>query len=101
MTSMRLAHATPRAVQRMALSCSLGRNNMAIPPMSGRNIMSDNSGNMPLPPHDIVHNNQDDTKQNRQGVVADIAGLQAAQQGACAPQKPAHSSAPTIEHITL
>ncbi len=41
--------------------------------------MSDNNGNMPLSPHRIIDDNQYNTQQDRQRIIAHIAGLQAAQ----------------------
>src|SRR5260370_23815286 len=78
-TSMRSTHATPRAVQRITFSRSLGKHSMTIPPSRGRKVMSDNNGNMPLSPHRIIDDNQYNTQQDRQRIIAHIAGLQAAQ----------------------
>src|SRR5260221_10011218 len=98
---MRSAQATPKAVQRTTFSRPLGKNRMAMPPNRGKNVISDNNGNMPLPPHRIIKNNQDNAKQDRQGVIAHIASLQAAQQSTRSPHYPCHSPASSIEQITL
>src|SRR6266446_10465005 len=99
--SMRLAHATPRAVQRMRFACSLGKNSITIPPSRGRKVMSDNNGNMPLPPHRIIDDNQYNAEQNCQGIIAHIACLQAAQQTTCTAEDLRYSAAAPIERIAF
>src|SRR5260370_40948994 len=99
--SMRLAHATPRAVQRMRFACSLGKNSMTIPPSRGRKVMSDNNGNMPLPPHRIINDNQYNAEHNCQGIIAHIACLQAAQQTTYTAEDLCYSAAAAIEHIAF
>src|SRR5215469_2954329 len=61
----------------------------------------DNSGNMPLPPHRVIKDNQDNAKQDCQGVIAHVASLQPSQQSTRPSHYPCHSPAAPIEQITL
>src|SRR5579883_1018027 len=98
---MRSAQAKPRAVQRIAFSRPLGKNSTTMPPSKGRNVIRDNNGNIALPSHRVIKNNQYNAQQDSQGVVAHVAGLQAAQQGARPSQYPGYTAASAIEQIAL
>src|ERR1051326_5772749 len=99
--SNRSIQATASAVQRIAPTRALGMKSMAIPPKRGRNVIIDKIGNMPLPPHCIVKDNQCYANQNGQGVVTHITGLQTTQARACPSKKEGYASAPTIERFTF
>src|SRR6266852_7119626 len=106
--SSRFIPATQRAVQGIARSHLLGKHRRAIAPTNGKNVMIERIGNMllphlvpargtstlnvmierignmPLPPHRVIENDHYDAEENREGIIAHIAGLQAAQPCTCA-----------------
>src|SRR5579863_3085451 len=85
----------------MILTRSRGRHRTTMPPVRGKNVISDSKGNMPLPPHRVKYDDQNNTEQDCQRVVAHVARLQAAQCGAAPAEYPGDAPAASVQHIAF